>query len=329
MEKDNKNVIQSYLFSRIRSRMSICEMRILMRLVEFAQCELQGLVIADNIGPNGNNLVGKCVEIPIASVLPPGSHHYEAVPAAAKSLMSKIVEHYEPGTGSWTAATFVSAASTVAGKGLIMIYVQPWVWDCILDFTKGFVKYDLAAAMSIVSPYALKLYFLMSNQKQPISYSFAELNRLFGTEGKYERRNDFVRKVLLPAKKELDEKSPWSCDIRPMKDGRSLEYCMFFPYEQPTKYSEGVRERTEHAKYPNLWAYHEIYQYMRYNLDFSPAELGRNKALIHEFAEKVPHSGAVLAEMNMRAHKRKEQPGKGWYINAMKDELSKQKGRII
>lgn len=317
----DKNVIQSYIFSRIRSRMSVLEMRLLMRVVEFAQCVLEDIIIAKNLGPMQHDLCGKVIDIPVSSVLMPGSHHYDRVIDAAKSLMAKIVEHYEPGSGSWKAASFVSAAEYSSGNGVIRLYIHPWVWDCILDFTRGFVKYDLSVAMRLQSPYAIKLFFLVSNQKQPISYSFNELERFFGTEGKYARRNDFVRKVLMPAKAELDAKAPWSCDLRPMKDGRRLEYCMLYPFEQKEKYSEGIVARSEHAKFPSVWAYHQLYQYMKYNLDFSPVELGRNKALIHEFAELVPDATGVVADMHARAARRKDPPGKGWYINAIKDEI--------
>lgn len=319
----DKNVIQSYLFSRIRSRMSVAEMRLLMRVVEFAQCEIQGLVIARNMGPTDHNLTGKVVEVPIASVLPDGSHHYERVLQAAKTLMTKIVEHFEPTSGTWKAASFVSAAESISGDGLIKLYIHPWVWDCILDFTKGFVKYDLGVAMRLQSPYAMKLFFLVSNQKQPISYSFNELERLFGTAGKYARRNDFVRKVLRPAKEELDAVAPWSCDLRPMKDGRRLEYVMLYPYEQREKYSEGVESRQLNAKLPHFWASHQLYQYMRYNLDFSPVELGRNKALINDFAQACPDAVGMVADMHYRAMRRQDPPGKGWYIQAIKDELKK------
>ena len=318
-------MIQSYLFSRIRSRLSVIEMRILMRIVEFAQCEIEGLIIAKSMGPTDHDLVGRVVELPFKSVLPEGSHHYERVSAAAKSLMTKIVEHFEPSSGYWRAASFVSAVESVPGDGVLKLYIHPWVWDCILDFTKGYVKYDLSVAMRLQSPYAIKLFFLMSNQKQPISYSFNELERLFGTEGRYARRNDFVRKVLMSAKQELDCSAPWSCDIRPMKDGRRLEYCMFYPFEQREMYSNGIVERSEHAKYPSVWAYHQLYQYLRYNLDFSPVELGRNKALIHEFADACPDAVALVADMHARALKRAERPGKGWYVNGMKSELNKNK----
>lgn len=303
--------------------MSVTEMRLLMRIVEFAQCEIQGLVIARSLGPTQHDLTGRVVEVPLASVLPEGSHHYERALAAAKSLMSKIVEHYEPTSGAWKAASFVSAAESTAGDGLVKLYIHPWVWDCILDFTKGFVKYDLAAAMKLQSPYAMKLLFLVSNQKQPISYSFNELERLFGTKGKYARRNDFVRKVLLPAKAELDAKAPWSCDLRPMKDGRRLEYCMFYPFEQRDKYSGDIEARQIDANLPSFWVSHQLYQYMRYNLDFSPVELGRNKTLMNQFALECQDPVGLVADMHFRALRRSDPPGKGWYIQAMRDELRK------
>lgn len=322
---DNKNIIQSYLFTRLRASLNVYEMRLLLRIVEYAQCELEGLVIARNMGPAEHDLAGKVVEVPFMSVIMGGSHHYDRVLDAAKSLMRKIVEHYEPVSGSWQAATLVSAAKSEKGGGCVQLYIQPWVWDCILDFTKGFRKLDLGAALKLSSAHAIRLLTLVSYQDRPFCFSFNELRRLFGAEGIYPKNNDFVRRVLLPAKKELDDKSPWSCDIRPMRDGRKLSTCMFFPYEQRDKYSRNVSEKGEHAKYPGVWAYHEIYSYMRYNLNFSPVELGRNKALVHQFAERVPDAVATLADMAYRARLRENMPGKGWFINAMKQEYEKHK----
>lgn len=319
---ENKNVIQSYLFSRIRSRMSITEMRILMRIVEFAQCELQGLVLRKNMQKIEHELGGKVVQLAIKSVLPPGSHHYEDVYTAVKSLMGKIVERYQPDRSSWQAATMVTAAKSEKNTGLISLSISPWVWDCILDFTKGFVRYDLAAAMSIKSPYALKLYFLMSYQRSPITYSFNELYRLFGITDKYGRTNDFVRKVLIPAKRELDLKSPWSCDIRPMKDGRKLLNCMFYPYEQKDKYSEGVQERSLSGSMPTLIANHQLYQYLRYNIGFEANEIGAHKRLLSDFAVYHEDPLGFVAELRARALKQGDNKGKGWYIAAIKSELN-------
>ena len=322
---DNKQIIQSMIFSRLRGQLSVYELRLLMRVVEFAQIEIQGLDISKNMGPNEHDLTGKVVEIPLASVISTGSHHYDRVLDAARSMMRKLVEHFEPEGGSWKAACLVSAAESNKGEGLVRLYIQPWVWDTILDFTRGFVKFDLAAALSLSSAHAIRLYFLMSNQKQPISYSFNELRKLFGLQGLYARGNDFVRKVLLPAKRELDAKSPWSCDIRPIRDGRKLETCMFYPYEQKDKYSLGVPEKTMAAKYPAVWSTHALYTYMRYNLEFSPVELGRNSALLVDAVNYLDNPVGVIADMAYRARLREVYPGKGWFINGLKAEIDKVK----
>lgn len=325
---DNRQIIQSMIFSRLRGQLNVYELRLLMRVVEFAQIEIQGLDISRNMGPNEHDLTGKVVEIPLMSVLSGSSHHYDRVLEAAKSMMKKLVEHYEPNGGSWKAACLVSAAESTKGEGCVRLYIQPWVWNAILDFTKGFVKFDLARALSLSSAHAVRLYFLMSNQQQPICYSFNELRKLFGLEGLYARGNDFVRKVLLPAKRELDAKSPWSCDIRPIKDGRKLETCMFYPYEQRDKYSQGVPERTIAAKYPAVWSTHALYTYMRYNLEFSPVELARNSALLVDAVNYLENPVGVIADMAYRARLREQFPGKGWFINGLKAEIDKVKPEV-
>lgn len=68
--KVNRHVIQSYIFSNAKSRFNIVQMRILYRLVEFAQCEIEGLLIKNNMCRIEHQLRHVDITLPITSVLP-------------------------------------------------------------------------------------------------------------------------------------------------------------------------------------------------------------------------------------------------------------------
>lgn len=319
---ENKNIIQSYLFSRLRSRMNIHEMRILLRIVERAQDELRGVVLRDNKGPLAHGLAGTRVEFPLRELLAPGSHHYELARAACNSVVGKVVEHFDSGARKWYTAALVPQAVIDEQRSVVTLYILDWVWDTILDFTHGFVKVDLTMAMRLRSPYSLKLYFLMSGQPQPIQYSINELYKLFGVVGKYSRTNDFIKRVIEPAIKELKGVSPWACDFRPLKDGRSISYIMFYPFEQKDKYSPTIVEKNLMARTGSVFLEREVYTYMRYNMGFEHIELLRNKSLVEQLGRKMTNPVGFLADLRERALRQGRSFGKGYYINAIKSELA-------
>lgn len=78
------------------------------------------------------------------------------------------------------------------------------VWRAALDFTKGYRKYELITAMKFKSVYSMRFYELLSGQIKPLYVPLEGpdgLRERFGLQTKYERVNDFKRKVLDIAKR--------------------------------------------------------------------------------------------------------------------------------
>ena len=65
--KDNKDVIQSYMLTSARYDFSVYEKRIMYRLVELAQCELQGKKMVELVGTSvETNMFGdKDITMPV------------------------------------------------------------------------------------------------------------------------------------------------------------------------------------------------------------------------------------------------------------------------
>ena len=50
----------------------------------------------------------------------------------------------------------------------------------------------------------------MSGQERPLIYTIEDLKIMFGVQDKYKRNPDFIKRIIVPAKEELDAKSPYS-----------------------------------------------------------------------------------------------------------------------
>jgi len=75
----------------------------------------------------------------------------------------------------------------------------------------------------------MRFYELFANQKTPLIYSVTDLKIMFGLEKKYKLTADFIKRVIDTAQKELNEKSPYSFEYKPLKTGRKITRINFYP----------------------------------------------------------------------------------------------------
>lgn len=324
--KVNRHVIQSYIFSNAKSRFNIVQMRILYRLVEFAQCEIEGLLIKNNMCRIEHQLRHVDITLPITSVLPDGSKHYEQARAAIRAMMKEECEFYDTTTRTWHASPVVYNVSMADRKGVIEFSVADFVWDSLLDFTYGFRQFELMTVLNLHSVNSMRLYTLISGQKTPITYSFEKIREMFRLEDKYAQNSDIVKRIIKPAKQELDDSCPWSFDYRPMRQGRANVGITFFPYEVTKNRDQELYKKQLLSQVSAPLLAGSIYSYMRYNLDFMPKELNSNKSLLDELAHHVPDALDILASLKQRRFNADgSKKSKGWIIAALKSELENHK----
>lgn len=324
----NKFLAQSYIFSNIRMKLTSMQARILVRLVEVAQCEITGKRIADNMTRWEHSLNHVLLHLPIKSVLPDGSKHYEDVQDAVKGLMNNVCEYYDSVVGRWHAAPLICNARHMKGEVHIHMYVADFVWDLILDFSKGFRRYELEKALTLKCPAALRMYMLLSQQSKPITWRVHDLKALFGVADKYPQTTDFIRKVLLPASRELAVKCPVTFEWSYVKRGRAIVGITIKPIDQPILADADLKFRASMAKVPVKVGIPEVYDYLVNAFGFDKAELQANKVLLVNFAEKCPDPVGFLGDLATRVSRRRVRPGKGYIINAIKSENFKQEGNV-
>ena len=182
----SKEVVESYVFSTARRDIGIHGERLLLRLVELAQCHINGLNFksGEAIGKVRVSDWGDAeVVIPVRDILSGDKDkNYERAKEAVLELMTKILQ-YEDDTVFRT-AHILNNVDLNKISGSMSIVVNREMWAAMLDFSKRFRKYDLQIALRLKSRYSIKLYKLVSKQTTPITYSIDELRREWELEDK-------------------------------------------------------------------------------------------------------------------------------------------------
>lgn len=308
-------LIQSFIYSITRVKLSLYEQRILLKVVEHAQIRLKGLLIKEHLERLNHDFDNVQIVVPIRELLDEGNQHYRHVHNAAVALMNRSFQFYNSESRTWFASPVIYNVQHTDKSGLLTFYVSRVLFDVILDFTKGYRQYNLKTALSIPSPYASRLYSLMCGQDKPIRFEVKALKEMFGVADKYDQTADFIKKVIEPSKKILDAQGCTSFTYSRVKQGVKVVALLFFPVK---------REEDEKAKLrPKISTYYFLSKELRFYLfskvHFSSRELGAHKELIEEFV-KLPDAVATIMAIYDRWLAGNK--SKGYIIAAMRSAVA-------
>lgn len=303
---------QSFLLSVTRVRLSLYEQRILTKIVEHAQSRLEGLPLKHMQCKIPHDFTQEKITLPIRYILNEGDKHYNYVYDACKALMSRKFEFYDPDTRNFYATTIISDVRHQFKKGYITFHVSSILFDVLFDFSKGYKSYDLEVALTLPSPYAVRMYVLLNNQDAPLYWSVEKLKAMFGVADKYKQTADFIKKIIEPSRKALIELGANSFTYSRIMDGQRVSGLRFFPVKSLKKeqnyYGDLTKEQIVQAV--------AVRQYLATYAGFIPKELDIQKRVIQKFAQ-VPDCISMLQQIDHRA--KKKDAAKGYYIAAMKD----------
>ena len=102
----------------------------------------------------------------------------------------------------------ISGGEIKKNSGCVKLYVLDNIWRWLVDFRKGFKKYEVIRGMKFKSGYGMGLYEVMCGERKGL---FVGLEGGDGVgeglylEGKYEKVKEFGRKVMDVGKKEVEE----------------------------------------------------------------------------------------------------------------------------
>ncbi len=319
MKIKNKDVIQSYIMTTAKYDFSVYEKRILYRLIELAQKDLQGKNLGVGYRIDKTLFDDKIITMPIKAFLSDeNDKNHAQAKKALSSLRDKTIEYETP--KRWELIGIIEKPVINKYDSTVQFEINPKIWYAILNFAKGYRKYELKTAMSFNSIYSMRFYELLSNVNKPIVYSISQLKTMFSLENKYNKINHFIKRVIEPAQKELTEKSPYSFDYIPLKSGRKITAIKFIPYPIPTNRDERLERQELQKKVSLRWDLpNQVIEYLKIKYDFTDDEIRRNLSLFKAANEKIDLLLFIAQKFSKTQNKRNP---KGYLINAIKSEIN-------
>lgn len=347
-----RNVVESYIFATGHQDLSIYSERLLMLLVKAAQCQVNGLNFRDgssiaqvNIGPLGDAQV----EIEARELLSGDKNtNYTQAKNAVLELMKKPIAHERPAMKGgkpvlddkgnqvyeFEAHNLLNDVYINQKPGVIVVNVNKSTWEAILDFSKGFRRYDLQVAMQFSRTCSLRVFKLISNQKYPLTFTIQELREQWGLTEKYKSTKDFIKYTIESAKEELDRSSPWTFDYNPIYSSKadenrgrvgrkSITAITFFP-KHVARYDSTTNVVNQIS--PSSVLSRAIIDRLVKSLGFSMAEIKANLVLF-DTASKAFDLEGFLIQIGPKAN-RAANP-QGYVINAIKIHLKEKHGIVF
>ena len=224
-----RQVVQSYIATTAMYDFNVYEKRVMYNLVKLAQSQIEGVAISDNLHKICHDLKGYIhVTFPLSDFLADDEDkNHRRIKEALKSLHRKTFEYLD--NDVWECISIIALPKIALHSRQVSFIVDSRVWDVLLDFSRGFSRYDIEVAFKLESCYSMRFYELMACQKEPLTYSIDTLRRIFKLEDKYTFTKDFIRRVVEASRLELDQKSPVSFTYAPIKDGKKITQLIFFP----------------------------------------------------------------------------------------------------
>lgn len=159
---------------------------------------------------------------------------YEDLKRATESLIGRVLQIKRP-NGNLLQVSMISSAEYLHGQGIIEIGLDPKIRPFFFDLKQNFTAFQLHMALSLDSKYAKRIYEMLSQYKDMgmFKIELMELKRrllLYDEktgEEQYKNWSDFEKRILLTAKKEINEKTDISIDYKATKIGRKFSEIIF------------------------------------------------------------------------------------------------------
>lgn len=306
-------LVQSFLLSVTRVRLTLYEQRILTKIVEHGQSVIKGLS-ALQYKHVTNPFDNEDIVIPIRYILTDGSKDYAKVIDACKALMSRKFEFYEPNTKTYYADTVIHNVMHVSGSGKVSFKVSRVLYDVMFNFSLGYKAYDLEKALLLPTPYAVRMYVLLNNQTTPLTWDVERLKEMFGVSDKYKQTRDFIKKVIEPARLALVNHSCNGFTYSRVTEGKKVTALRFFPVKIQTEDSQTFGSMGKEA----IISYKAVQIMLREDMGFTPKEMHVNRVTLQRFCRIINCVDRLESVLQRAKRKRMD---KGYIINAMKSEI--------
>lgn len=296
INKENKEIVQSYILTAAKYDFSVYEKRILYRIIEIMQEYTAGKVLNRQYNIQESLFGDVDIQMPTSAFLKDEQdQNYSIVKKALMDLNLKRVQFVDKERQKWYLFNIIERPVAHMKQGFVSFRIHPIMAAAFMDFSMGHRKFELKTSMKFESVYAMRFYELMSGQKDPITFGIDKLKEMFKLEEKYKRVNDFLKYVIEPAKRELDKYSPFSFEYRINKDGRKYKSITFYPVKIAKNQDPDIIKFNTLKKQSLRWSISkEIESYIKENFGITTKELDSHKELLEKANEQLDLLGLLV-----------------------------------
>jgi hypothetical protein len=165
-ERTSREIVQSYIATTAMYDFNVYEKRVLYNLVKLAQSQIEGIRLADNLYRIEHGLEDFLkIELPVSDFLTDSEDkNHSRIKAALKSLHQKTFTYRDDEV--WECMSIISNPRMKLHSSKVSFIVNTKVWDVLLDFSRGFSRYDLEVAFSLESAYSMRFYEMLAGQEE-------------------------------------------------------------------------------------------------------------------------------------------------------------------
>lgn len=214
LPKDTKLITQDNAITSARYEMSALERNMIYMLMG----ELKKTDTSDTL---------YYISVSSLMALTKTKNSYEDFKRATENLVGRVLTIVRP-NGNLLQVSMISSAEYINGQGMIEISLDPKIRPYFFDLKQNFTTFQLHMALSMTSKYSKRLYEMLSQYKDlgRFKIDVLELKSRLSLydekkgEEQYTNWNDFARRILNVAKKEINEKTDLTIDYIGLKKGR-------------------------------------------------------------------------------------------------------------
>lgn len=147
---------------------------------------------------------------------------YKNLQRAARSLMKRLFEIEND--DEWVMMPWFSYMAYKKREGVLECHFDPKLKPYLLHLKDNFTAYTLKSVLPMRSSYSIRIYELLKQYETIGSrvFNLDELLKILQVPKSYHIWRAFSRRVLEPAKKEINQHSDITINYQPVKTGRKI-----------------------------------------------------------------------------------------------------------
>lgn len=318
MQKD-KYLIQSTKYTTIRNDAGIYAQRLLVLLAEAMQYRFENADLRNGIIPYSEKQLDWTFKIADLNI--GNTNNISFVKEQLTKAMHLIVKMQNKDT--WQISVLFTSIGLRTEDGEVDVRINDDMWEIFVEISKGFKKYQLKTAMQFSSAHALRLYQLLSGNKEPITYPIENLKKIFAIEKRYNKATDFVNRCIAKPIEEINEKAEFSVTYTPIYKsyGKGRPRIDAIQFTNHRKASTGSNNKEIVRKYGLSMLPDALKIKLMESYDFTKQGIKANAQLLQEAYTLMEEPTLMEFLDTKRAKAMKAKNPQGWIINAIAGEL--------